>query len=65
MSDAERRDEPLFTVVGGEPTAEELAALTVALLALRTPSTPDRHCLAGRTTWSDQGYRAPGAWAHR
>lgn len=59
----------LFRVVRGEPTAEELAALTVVLAAAASagpddpaPATPDR--------WSDPATRfrtplhpGPGAWA--
>lgn len=55
----------LFRVVRGEPTDEELAALTVTLTALASgepPSTPHP-----RSTWTAPRLRAPlhpgpGAW---
>ncbi|RSM82627.1 hypothetical protein DL991_04505 [Amycolatopsis sp. WAC 01375] len=55
--------EPLFSVVCGNPTAEELAAVTVVLLAMTSVESSGDGDRA-RPSWSGTGYRPPGAWAH-
>ena len=58
---------PLLRVVSGEPTAEELAALTVVVAALSQRRNPRRPTPVG--TWASfgDGHRrplrpGPGAW---
>ena len=41
MTDAETDDQPLFTVVKGRPTDEELAALIVVFSSARPPTGSD------------------------
>lgn len=57
----------LFRIVGGEPTDEELAALTAVLLA--AASAPPPPAPRSRDRWSDPAARmrrpltpGPGAW---
>ncbi|WP_393060612.1 acyl-CoA carboxylase epsilon subunit [Streptomyces sp. LN549] len=58
---------PALRFLGGVPSAEEIAAVTAALLSLRRAPTagPDtRPCAAPR--WSAPlHYRPPGSWAAR
>ena len=62
------RDEPLLRIVSGDPTPDELAAVTVVLSALRrTAGEPDQPAPVGG--WSDLSLRirrvpapGPGAW---
>ena len=64
----EQNSEPLFRVVGGDPTAEELAALTAVvahLAAEQQPSTPRRdplRTLNRRRALSLLPTPGPGAW---
>jgi hypothetical protein len=68
VSDTEDPAEPLLTVVRGNPTAEEIAALVVVLSSLRTPpaAPPEPISTDGwaarwrglRTTWRS----GPDAW---
>ncbi|MEC3982359.1 acyl-CoA carboxylase subunit epsilon [Amycolatopsis sp. H20-H5] len=57
--------EPLFTVVRGEPDDEEVAAATVAILALLVgrgePGDAARRALP--PGWVSDGYHPPGVWA--
>jgi hypothetical protein len=63
-----RPDEPLLRIVSGNPTPDELAAVTVLLTALRrTAAEPEQPAPAGG--WSDLSLRirrvpapGPGAW---
>ena len=61
--------EPLFRVVGGNPTDEELAALTAVVVGLTGPApeaAPDRHRAARAWTRRRQlrllPAPGPGAW---
>ncbi|GAA3868613.1 hypothetical protein GCM10022243_37810 [Saccharothrix violaceirubra] len=49
-------------IVHGAPDDEELAALTVALLALPRAEEPDETPAASAPLWTARPYRAPGAW---
>ncbi|WP_082772590.1 acyl-CoA carboxylase epsilon subunit [Actinoplanes sp. TFC3] len=56
-------EEPLVSVVRGEPAPEELAALIVALTSLSTPADP-APAPAPPATWASSahpGYR-PASW---
>jgi hypothetical protein len=60
-------ERPLLTVVRGEPTAEELAALTVVVAALASTGTRRRAVPVGG--WADPGAghrrplrTGPGGW---
>ena len=60
-------DQPLLRIVTGEPTAEELAALTVVVAALSQRRERRRPVPVG--AWADPGRRhrralrtGPGAW---
>ncbi|XVS67514.1 acyl-CoA carboxylase subunit epsilon [Actinosynnema sp. CA-299493] len=53
---------PLFRVLKGDPTAEELAALTVVLLAT-TPAAPPVPEPRRPTWWETRGYAVPTAWS--
>jgi hypothetical protein len=59
----------LFRVVRGEPSDEEVAALTVVLAAAASAGTPATPDAARRDLWSDPSSRmrrelrvGPGAW---
>ncbi len=56
---------PLFAVVRGAPTDEELAAVTVALLSQFGPTDTRSDPSTPPPGWSVDGYHAPGAWARQ
>jgi hypothetical protein len=67
MKDTDRSQRPLLRVVRGEPTAEELAALTVVVAALSQKRARRRPTPVGG--WADpaDGHRrqlpsGPGGW---
>jgi hypothetical protein len=66
-SDAEPAAAPLFSVVKGQPSAEELAALTAVVLSLRGAETADVRKPTVRDWVRRQQLRlaptpGPGAW---
>ncbi|WP_253882876.1 acyl-CoA carboxylase subunit epsilon [Actinomadura rupiterrae] len=67
MTGAARADEPLLRVVRGAPSDEELAALTVAVLAVvrarNAGGAPDGAASPPAPGWvRPRSYRPPGAW---
>jgi hypothetical protein len=67
MADTDQPQQPLLRIVSGEPTAEELAALTVVVAALSQRRARRRVAPVGR--WADpaDGHRGmprpgPGGW---
>ncbi|QTG83086.1 acyl-CoA carboxylase subunit epsilon [Arthrobacter crystallopoietes] len=72
-AEAETQSEqaPLFTVAKGNPSAEELAALTAVVLALQTSSSeeetggkPRRRSSRRRELLRPVVQHGPGAWRH-
>jgi Acyl-CoA carboxylase epsilon subunit len=66
-ADTPPRDRPLLRVVKGEPSAEELAALTVVVAALSQRRTRRRQAPVGAWASHADGHRRPlqpghGAW---
>ena len=56
--------QPILKVVRGELTGEEAAALTIALLALRSRQTaPVRHATQAFWRQAGQPYAPPTAWS--
>ncbi len=67
MAGDEVRERPLLRVVRGEPTAEELAALTVVVAALSQPRPRRRPTPVGAWASYPDGHRqplrpGPGGW---
>jgi hypothetical protein len=68
MSDSDGTDRPLLRIVaGGEPTAEEVAALVAAVASLTTDTEQTREANISR--WADRAaalrrppHPGPGAW---
>lgn len=61
--------EPIFRITAGTPTPEEMAAVTVLLLALARPSAPSAPPVRQVGGWADPALRlrrplppGPGAW---
>ncbi|MEU9205614.1 acyl-CoA carboxylase epsilon subunit [Streptomyces sp. NPDC048332] len=65
-ADADRTG-PALRFLGGVPSAEEIAAVTAALLSLRRAPTAGPDARGGTTPrWSAPlHYRPPGSWAAR
>lgn len=69
-NDAETEQSPLFSVVSGQPTEEELAALTAVLLSLQAPASKQDN--SAMVAWQRRLYRGhrlgerlrpgPGSW---
>ncbi len=61
------RTGPALRFLGGAPSAEEIAAVTAALLSLRRVRTAGPDTRRGTTPrWSTSlRYRPPGSWAAR
>ncbi|MEU6479252.1 acyl-CoA carboxylase subunit epsilon [Streptomyces sp. NPDC047017] len=55
-------DHPI-RVVRGEPDAEQLAAVTVVLLALLRGTAPETPPPPPPPGWTQAAHRLPGAWA--
>lgn len=69
-AEAQAEQPPLFTVAKGNPSAEELAALTAVVLALQSSSTEDetgksrRRSSRRRELLRPVVQHGPGAWRH-
>lgn len=69
-AEAQAGQAPLFTVAKGNPSAEELAALTAVVLALQSSSTEDetgksrRRGSRRRELLRPVVQHGPGAWRH-
>ncbi|WP_139006578.1 acyl-CoA carboxylase subunit epsilon [Arthrobacter crystallopoietes] len=70
-AEAQSEQAPLFTVAKGNPSAEELAALTAVVLALQTSSSeeetggkPRRRSSRRRELLRPVVQHGPGAWRH-
>ncbi|SDQ24524.1 acyl-CoA carboxylase subunit epsilon [Arthrobacter crystallopoietes] len=70
-AEAQAEQAPLFTVAKGNPSAEELAALTAVVLALQSSSTEDETGGKSRRRGSRRRellrpvvQHGPGAWRH-
>ena len=68
MSDSEGSERPLLRVIaGGEPTAEEVAALVAAVASMT--ATTEQTRAANKSRWADRAaalrrplHPGPGAW---
>ncbi|MFE9858228.1 acyl-CoA carboxylase subunit epsilon [Streptomyces sp. NPDC005780] len=58
---------PVLRFLGGEPSAEEIAAVTAALLSLRRAPADGPEAGRGVAPWwnTPLHYRPPGSWAAR
>ena len=69
VSERASRDRPLLRVVRGEPSDEELAALTAVVLAVAAARSEAEPSQASRSAWTDRSalvrrtpHPGPGAW---